>query len=275
VSNSARDAERQRSRDRRRRTAETIRQVKEQAGSIRVPTSRTFEPMPLARVKKQEEEQQDFAPTEEFTQEEHQELVKAEQSGELVPTARRTKRAPASTARVAPLTILTALLAGLGTVWRQEKVEVGYCGVGRPTTELAGVQIPDWADFVRPQCEPCPPHAYCGEKLETVCEQDFVLTPHPLSLGGALPLPPSCEPDSAKARKVNAVKERAVEQLRERTAHYECGDVAKAEVKEAELKSLISAGKRKSMTNEEFEDLWAAAMPEIQGADEVVSGTDG
>ncbi|KAK3074917.1 inner nuclear membrane protein enriched at telomere/subtelomere region [Teratosphaeriaceae sp. CCFEE 6253] len=266
-----RDADRQRSRDRRRRTAESIRVVKEQAGSSIVPTRRTFD-MPASRGRQQ---QQQIDPTEEFTPEEHQELVRAEQTGELVPTARRTKRAPNNTARVAPLAIITALLAGLGTVWRQEKVDVGYCGVGRPTTELAGVQIPDWADFIRPQCEPCPPHAYCGEKLETVCEHDFVLTPHPLSLGGALPLPPSCEPDSAKARKVNMVKERAVEQLRERNAQYECGDVAKPNVKETDLKNLVGASKRKSMSNEEFEDLWAAAIPEIHSAEEIVSGLDG
>ncbi|KAK0248069.1 hypothetical protein B0A54_03987 [Friedmanniomyces endolithicus] len=264
-----RDVERRRSHDRRRQS-ENVRPVIGQTDGAVVPSRKTFE-MPAARMKQQEE----VEPTEEFTPDEHQELINIEQRGALVPTSRRNKRPSSSTVKLAPLAIITALLGGLGTVWRQEKIEVGYCGVGRPTMELAGTPIPDWADFMRPQCEPCPPHAYCGEKLETVCEQDFVLTSHPLSLGGAIPLPPSCEPDSEKARKVSMVKERAVEQLRERNAQYECGEATKAEVKETELKKLISASKRKSMSNEEFEDLWAAAIPEIQGADEVVSGTDG
>ncbi|KAK1068190.1 inner nuclear membrane protein enriched at telomere/subtelomere region [Friedmanniomyces endolithicus] len=264
-----RDVERRRSHDRRRQS-ENVRPVKGQTDGAVVPSRKTFE-MPAARMKQQEE----VEPTEEFTPDEHQELINIEQRGALVPTSRRNKRSSSSTVKLAPLAIITALLGGLGTVWRQEKIEVGYCGVGRPTMELAGTPIPDWADFMRPQCEPCPPHAYCGEKLETVCEQDFVLTSHPLSLGGAIPLPPSCEPDSEKARKVSMVKERAVEQLRERNAQYECGEATKAEMKETELKKLISASKRKSMSNEEFEDLWAAAIPEIQGADEVVSGTDG
>jgi hypothetical protein len=264
----SRDAERRRSRELRRRTDE-IRPVRDQMDGAVVPRRKTFE-MPVARIKKEEVE-----PTEEFTPEEERELGQAQQSGELVPARPRQKRPMSHAARTAPWAITIALLLGLASVWRQEKLELGYCGVGKPSTELAGVEIPPWADIVRPQCEPCPPHAYCGEKLGTQCEPGFVLTQHPLSLGGLVPLPPSCEPDSAKARKVNAVKERAVEELREQNAKYECGEAASPEIKETELKQAISTKRRKGMTNEEFEDLWANAIPEILGADEVTSGADG
>lgn len=108
-----------------------------------------------------------------------------------------------------------------------------------------------------------------------MCEQDFVQTPHPLTFGGLIPLPPSCEPDSAKARKVGAVKERAVEELRVQNAKYECGEAAKPAVTETELKKVISTRRRKGMSNEEFDDLWEGALGEIQRADEVVSGSDG
>jgi len=265
----SRDAERLRSRERRRRT-EDVRPIREQMDGATVPTRQDFD-MSVARVKKEEE----FEPTEDFTPEEQQELVQAQRSGELVPTRPKKRRPASSAARTAPWAVSIAMLAGLATVWRQEKVDVGYCGVGRPTTELAGVHVPDWADFIRPQCEPCPPHAFCEEKLETFCERGFVLTPHPLSFGGVVPLAPTCEPDSAKARKVNAVKERAVEALREQNAKYECGEAAKSEMKEAELKQAIGTKKRKGMSNEEFEDLWSSALGEIRGADEVVSGADG
>ncbi|KAK5119507.1 hypothetical protein LTR85_007607 [Meristemomyces frigidus] len=265
-----RDTEaRRRSRDARRRTDE-VKPIRQQMDGAVVPARKTFE-MPVSRARQEEELQ----PSEEFTPEGQQELVQAQQSGELVPTRPKARRPASSAARTAPWAVTIAMLLGMATVWRQEKVEVGYCGVGRPTTELAGVHIPDWAEFIRPQCEPCPAHAYCGEKLETVCEQDFVQTPHPLSFGGLVPLAPSCEPDSAKARKVNAVKERAVEQLREQNAKYECGEAAKPEVKETVLKQAISTRRRKGMSNEEFEDLWSSALGDIQGADEVVSGTDG
>ena len=264
----SKDLER-RSRELRRRTDE-IKPVKEQMDGAVVPTRRTFD-MPVARMQHEE----DVEPTEEFTPEEQQDLVQAQSSsGQLVPAPRRKKNSRAAPS-AAPWAVSIAMLLGLATVWRQEKVEVGYCGVGRPTTELAGVQIPDWAAFIRPQCEPCPPHAYCGEKLETVCEQDFVRTPHPLALGGVVPLPPSCEPDSAKARKVGAVKERAVEELRVQNAKYECGESAKPAMTETELKKVIGTRRRKGMSNEEFEDLWEGALGEIQSADEVVSGSDG
>ena len=263
----SKDLER-RSRELRRRTDE-VKPVREQVGSTVVPSRRTFD-MPVARVKHDE-----FEPTEEFTPEEQQDLSQAQQSGELVPVRRKPSRPSSHAAKTAPWAVSIAMMLGLATVWRQEKVEVGYCGVGRPTTELAGVHIPDWAEFIRPQCEPCPPHAYCGEKLETVCEQDFVQTPHPLTFGGLVPLPPSCEPDSAKARKVGSVKERAVEELRVQNAKYECGEAAKPAMKEAELKKIIGTQKRKGMSNAEFNDLWEGALGEIQRADEVVSGSDG
>lgn len=271
-----RDAERRRSRDTRRRTDE-VRPAREQTDGAVVPTRRTFDMRTTTtRLKREEEEEEeDIPPSEEFTPEEQQDLS----SGALVPARPQKIRRPAtSTARTAPLAITLALLLGLATVWRQEKLEVGYCGVGRPggtATVLAGAHIPDWAAFLRPQCEPCPPHAYCGEKLDTVCEADFVLTAHPLALAGLAPLPPSCEPDSAKARKVGAVKERAVEVLRQRNAAFECGEVGRAEVGEGELKREVGGKRRKGMSHEEFEDLWASALGEIRGVEEVVGGGDG
>nr|POE51160.1 inner nuclear membrane protein src1 [Quercus suber] len=269
TSAATRDAERRR--DLRRRTDE-IRSSRPQTTQIDgavVPTRRTFE-MPVSQFRKEELE-----PSEDFTPEEQQELVEAQRSGEVVPVRRSTKQHASHAARWGPLTIMTALLAGLGTVWRQEKVQVGYCGVGTPSTEIAGVEIPPWAEPIRPQCEPCPPHAFCGDNLDTTCDDDFVLTQHPLSFGGLFPLPPTCEPDSQKAIKVNQVKERAVEKLRVQNAKYECGEAASPVLKETELKQTLSAGRRKDMSNEEFESLWASAIGEIQAVDEISSGHDG
>lgn len=156
-------------------------------------------------------------------------------------------------------------------------LQVGYCGVGQPSLEIAGTEIPEWADIARPVCVPCPPHAYCYENLHTECESGYILTPHPLSLGGAIPLPPSCEPDSARERKVQAIKARAVEALREQNAKYECGEAAKPEVNEPALKKAINSmiPRKKGMSDQEFDDLWASALGEVQNADEVTTGTDG
>lgn len=263
-----RDAERRRSREVRRRTEEVRPHGDPMDGAV-VPTRRTFD-MPAAESRRAEVE-----PTEEFTPDEQEDLVVAEQSGELVPTRPRQRQRPSHAAKNAPWAISVVFLAGLAAFFRQEKLEVGYCGVGSPSIELAGVAIPDWADVLRPQCELCPAHSFCGEHLETTCEPGFVLVPHPFSLAGAVLLPPSCEPDSAKAKKVSAVKDRAVEELRERNAKFECGEAPQAEVKETELKQAIGTKRRKGMSNEEFEDLWSSALGEIQGVEEIVSGTDG
>jgi hypothetical protein len=112
-------------------------------------------------------------------------------------------------------------------------------------------------------------------------------------MNGLLPLPPTCEPDSEKERRIKAVADRAVEVLRERRAAYECGDkitkaeeavsTAAAEVKtvakstastklqvsDEDLKKSVSKLRRKGMTEDEFEDLWRGALGDIMGREEV------
>jgi hypothetical protein len=270
----ARPASRTRSRETRRRTEEH-RPLREQTDGVVVPTRRTFDP-PVSRAAKVEH-YDDVQPDEEFTPEEEQALVQSQQAGNLVPARRKAKAPGSHAAKFGPAALLTTLLAGFAALYRQEKLQVGYCGVGQPSSEIAGTQIPEWADVARPVCEPCPPHAYCHEDLRTECESGYVLTPHPLSLGGAIPLPPSCEPDSARERKVQAFTTRSTEILREQNAKHECGTATKAEVLEPELKKAISAmiPRKKGMSDQEFNDLWASALGELQNAEEITTGTDG
>jgi len=104
-----------------------------------------------------------------------------------------------------------------------------------------------------------------------------------LSLGGAIPLPPTCEPDGEKARKVKTVADRAVEELRERNAKWECGELKDARgkrvsapvIQEPELKGVVETQKKRSMSQEEFEELWAAAIGDIMQREEVGHSVDG
>ena len=128
--------------------------------------------------------------------------------------------------------------------------------------------------------------------MDVECENDFVLKAHPLSLNGAVPLPPTCEPDSEKQRRIKAVADRAIEELRERRASYECGEEiptssksmvqetegqsivlkptpSKLEVTEEELKETVSKMRRKNMNDEEFDELWRGALGDVLGRDEV------
>lgn len=273
-----------------RRVSTTIRRrtdVPKAEDGIRPPTSATFE-IPVSELNGMKDvDENGVEASEEFTPEAQLELAREQSaSGGLGP--RRPKRKQAGKIGIAgPIwMVLLALLGGYATWYRQEKIAVGYCGVGRDSTQIipAGVQVPDWAKvLVEPECEPCPQHAYCSANLETHCEADFVLKPHPLALGGLVPLTPTCEPDGEKVRRVKAVADRAVEELRERRAKWECGDLVDeagvpeptVEIDAEELKKEVSKKRRKGMGEAEFEELWAGAIGEIEGRDEVASTTDG
>lgn len=261
------DADRRRSKEVRRRTEE-VKPARQQMDGAVVPTRKTFE-MPVSALKKREVET-----SEEFTPEEAQELVRAQQAGELVSVQPR-RRNTSKTARNGVSAVMLAILGGVAALWGQEKFQVGYCGVGQPSRQVGGVEIPEWANVIRPECEICPPHAICNDRLATSCEPGFVLTQHPLSLGGVLPIPPTCEPDSARAKRVNNAKQSIVEVLRGENAKYECGDAATPEIKEEELKTAFKTRSRKKMSNEEFEDLWNSAIGEVRAAEEISVGVDG
>lgn len=264
--------------------------AKQQADDgIHPPTSATFE-IPVSALNGMKDvDENGVEASEEFTPEAQLELARDRAlNGESAVGALRPKRKQnRGVSKKAPLTVaLLALFGGYATWYRQEKVAVGYCGVGRDVTQVipAGLEVPDWFRVLaEPQCEPCPQHAYCSANMAVACESDFVKTPHPLSAGGLVPLPPTCEPDGEKVRKVKAVADRAVEELRERRAKFECGELTNeagkpqptVEIDAVELKKEVSKKRRKGMGEAEFEELWASAIGEIEGRDEVVSVVDG
>jgi hypothetical protein len=179
------------------------------------------------------------------------------------------------------LAVVIVFLSCFGQLWRQEKFTVGYCGIGRPSDRIAGMDVPEWADVLRPSCETCPQHAICLSDLETECDKGFVLKHHPLSLGGLLPLPPTCEADGETAKRVKAVADRIVDELRDRKAKVECQEVdengdcpTSPEIDEASLKAKISAQRRKVMSEDEFNSLFDDAIGEAAGREEVLSSTD-
>ncbi|KAI9876996.1 MAG: inner nuclear membrane protein enriched at telomere/subtelomere region [Pleopsidium flavum] len=282
--------ERRKSSSRRRRTEGVITETSrnKQEDGIVVPTSETFD-LSVAKLRTHKIENDDGIDAgEEFTAEEQLELVRERAKNghtDLLPP--RRKKRPQDQGRVSksmPWVVILTLMTGYAAWWRHEKIGVGYCGLGRPSTmALTNIQVPDWASILQPECEPCPQHAYCYSGLQARCEPDFVLKPHSLSLGGLVPLPPTCEPDGEKVRRVKAVADRAVEELRERRAKWECGDLidesgkeaSVVEIGEGELKKEVGRKRRRGMGEAEFEELWKGAIGEIMGRDEVVSDVDG
>ena len=274
------------------RKRETISPVpQKQDDDVKVPSRSTFE-FPISRVtKKTSPPREDTDPqlTEEFTPEEQLEVVRERAaqgySGRDMIPARRTrpKSKAGKTAKSALwLTVLT-LFSSFSLWYRKEKIEIGYCGVGKANWALTETaQLPTWANDLQPQCEPCPQHAYCYEDFVARCEKDFVLKDHPLSLGGLIPLPPTCEPDSEKLRRMTSVANRAIEELRDRKAQAECkepgpdGTIPETvEIGEQELKEVVSKKRRKGMSDQEFDDLFQGALGEIVNKDEILSSRDG
>ncbi|KAI1213845.1 Man1-Src1p-C-terminal domain-containing protein [Annulohypoxylon truncatum] len=238
---------------------------------------------------------------EEFTPEEQLQLSAEEaEHGDSSIAYTRQPRQPSGTGWGTILSVLSVtLLAIYGGWYRQEKIAVGYCGVGQAGSSIPNeIETPEWAlsvlppvitipqsliDSVTPECEPCPLHAYCYTDFSVRCEQDYILKPHPLALWGIVPLPPTCEPDGARVRRVQAVADKAIEELREQTAKYECGEPINEEgekletpaVEQQALKDIINKKRSKKMNNQEFEDLWGAALGEIKTREEVqVETTD-
>ena len=261
----------------------------EQEGDVRVPSSKTFE-VPLTRLKSKGAEEKAIntdEPGEEFTPEEQLELVlERAANGEVdILPPRRKKRAEPSrgVTKSAFWVIATTLLTGYAAWWRREKIDIGYCGIGKPATALSTPDMPEWVSVFEPQCEPCPQHAYCYSPMEARCEPNYVLKNHPLSLGGLVPIAPTCEPDGEKVRKIKTVADKAVEELRERRAQWECGTLTDeegreekaVEIEEQRLKAHVSQKRRKGMADAEFEDLWKGALGEVLGREEVSGERDG
>lgn len=220
-------------------------------------------------------------PGEEFTADEQLELEEAQSTGEVVPVSRKSRAPARQTSVLTPLfVLLMALLGAYGAWYRQEKLAVGYCGLGREAKSLLPpeITVPDAVlPFVEPQCEPCPPNAYCSEGFTVTCDKGFIQKPHPLSFGGLVPLPPTCEPDSEQERRVQAVADKAVEELRERRAKYECGDLVdeagqqenSPAIAEEELKEAVSKKRNKRLSDQEFDDLWDKAIGKVTTRDEI------
>lgn len=253
--------------------------------SVEIPLSAVSRP--VSRPKTPKTPEPELEASEEFTPDEQ--LALAQEDAARAQTAvvphRQNKR---SGGLGTPLSVLLlALLTAYGAWYRQEKVAVGYCGVGRAAQQVIPRHIsfqefdfetPEWAiKLTEPECDPCPAHAYCYADNSVRCEDDYILRPHPLSAGGLVPLPPTCEPDGEKVRRVKAVADKAVEELRERRAKFECGELVDENgqtpespaIAVEELKETVSEQRSKKLSKKEFDDLWSAALGEIETREEI------
>jgi hypothetical protein len=131
----------------------------------------------------------------------------------------------------------------------------------------------DWrstiVNTIRPTCAPCPPHAQCLPNLEMRCNQDFIYKPHPFRLNGLLPLSGECIPDTEKQRRIAIVADRALNVLRDKAARVECQDETPIGMMERDIKAELLKYKSGSLSDEEFDALFEAAIGELEKQEEV------
>lgn len=120
--------------------------------------------------------------------------------------------------------------------WREEKLSAGFCDTNSSVnslvlhrqTSLALPQLPSSlcttlsALHLRPSCTPCPTHGHCEASKFLGCTLDYVPRSSPLRLGGLLPVPPKCVPDTEKLMVVAMQASRASKLLRKRRGEVVC-----------------------------------------------------
>jgi hypothetical protein len=100
-------------------------------------------------------------------------------------------------------------------------------------------------ELIRPECEPCPPHARCYPGMELDCVDDYIKVNSYLSLGGLWPIPPACVPDTEKERRVMIMSDAALDILRKSGAEQRCkekflsGGMDLEGVSEADLRQVL------------------------------------
>ncbi|ENH61178.1 Inner nuclear membrane protein SRC1 [Fusarium oxysporum f. sp. cubense race 1] len=192
-------------------------------------------------------------PGEEFTPNEQLELEQAASRGEMEIEPRKPSQQVSRRGGFkAPLFVLLMSLFGAYLAWyRQEKIAVGYCEVGGQAKSLISPDIPRALPFARILLP-----GLFGSLREWIHSQ-------------AAPIVPRWAGATSTYL--------AIEELRDRRAQYECGELVGEDGKkedspamaEHELKATVSRKRSKRLNEEEFDELWAAAIGEVAARDEV------
>lgn len=127
-------------------------------------------------------------------------------------------------------------------------------------------------DEIRPGCVQCPEHAICEGGFKLDCEEEYIKVNSLWSLGGRLPVPPKCVYDTSKQKKIDRIVKRALMLIDERKARYLCGykDAESDEFEEQELQNKLHYMKAKTISDQQFEDLWQIALNEIKQKENIV-----
>lgn len=147
-------------------------------------------------------------------------------------------------------------------------------------------------------CATCPPHAVCEDGQLIACEPEYLLTPHPFAalapLADGLPsvgpraFPPSCRPDTARKRLIGNLAKQMEGELARGRGYIVCsgldkptdkgkklsGDGERYGVEERVLRQRFEARKDPKFSQEQFEEVFEAALKDLVDHGDVVESID-
>lgn len=153
--------------------------------------------------------------------------LESEKVLEMINTKEKFKHYKYQFIRIGLAWVSAIFLAGMFTIYRQERIRVGFCGH----------EIRNNSSFVNKlfnlhlACVKCPEHSTCYPNSELACLPGYILS-QPLagSLWGILPTFNKCILDSSKVRKINHILKYVINLLAQRNADYKCGEGSDEEV---------------------------------------------
>lgn len=118
------------------------------------------------------------------------------------------------------LSIICPILFGLW--YREQRIQVGYCGHEKPLKSLAISAFPqtERVDSVlqayRPNCLECPEHGICSSFMNVECEPGYEPKSSILETYGIIPFPKYCAKDESKEKEVDELVWKVNEYLKRR-----------------------------------------------------------
>ena len=173
--------------------------------------------------------------------------------------------------------VMVPILFGLW--YREERIHVGYCGqeIHLPTFENPNntpwiEELESFLQDRKPQCLPCPENAICYPYMKIKCKPDYVVKSSKWSLQGLFPISKYCAKDSRREKLIAEVVKKSLELLRMKNGNVKCGDGPndyESGISEEDLYKIFHEARTPSITDEEFDDLWAQVVKDLRNEPEI------
>ncbi|SCU88684.1 LAFA_0E14026g1_1 [Lachancea sp. 'fantastica'] len=225
---------------------------------------------------KESEEEKEAAETavEDHTEEKEHQTPQTRKSSKFWKNARSGAKTLGSLLWKLVLNIMIILPILFGLWYREQRIQIGYCGheVNLPTFENAHEapwmsRVEEFLDQRKPPCLPCPENAICYPYMKIKCKPDYAVTKSKWSLQGLFPISDYCAKDSKREKLIAEVVQKSLELLRTKNGNVKCGestDDLESGITEDDLYRIFYESRAPSINSEDFEDLWSQVVEDLK-----------